>query len=125
MRGGTEIGRVRGLGAAKSGVHHWWMQRVSAISNLALVIWFIVALLSLPDYSHATVTAWVKQPLVAVPLMLFSISVFYHLRLGLQVLIEDYVGGGAKVAALLLLTAFSISGGLVAVFSILRIAFGS
>ncbi len=125
MGRGTEIGRVRGLGAAKSGVHHWWLQRVTAISNLALVVWFIVSLLRLPDYGHQTVVAWLGQPLVAVPMVLFTVSVFWHLRLGLQVLIEDYVHGGARIAALLALSAFAVAGGLVGVFSILKIALGA
>ena len=125
MGRGTEIGRVRGLGAAKSGVHHWWLQRVTAISNLALVVWFIVSLLRLPDYGHQTVVAWLGQPLVAVPMVLFTVSVFWHLRLGLQVLIEDYLHGGARIAALLALSAFAVAGGLVGVFSILKIALGA
>lgn len=125
MGRGTEIGRVRGLGAAKSGVHHWWLQRVTAISNLALVVWFIVSLLRLPDYGHQTVVAWLGQPLVAVPMVLFTVSVFWHLRLGLQMLIEDYLHGGARIAALLALSAFAVAGGLVGVFSILKIALGA
>ena len=125
MGRGTEIGRVRGLGAAKSGVHHWWLQRVTAISNLALVVWFIVSLVRLPDLGYQTVTDWIGQPLVAVPLILFVVSVFWHLRLGLQVLIEDYLHEGAKVASLLALSAFAVAGGLVGVFSILKIALGA
>lgn len=125
MGRGTEIGRVRGLGAAKSGVHHWWLQRVTAIANLLLVVWFIVSLVRLPDLGYQTVTDWMTQPLVAVPLILFVVSVFWHLRLGLQVLIEDYLHEGAKVASLLALSAFAVAGGLVGVFSILKIALGA
>jgi len=126
MGRGTEIGRVRGLGAAKSGVHHWWLQRVTAIANLLLVIWLIVSLVRLPDLGHQTVTDWMGQPLAAVPLILFTVSVFWHARLGLQVLIEDYLHSeGNKVAALLALNAFAIAGGLVGVFSILKIALGA
>jgi succinate dehydrogenase / fumarate reductase membrane anchor subunit len=125
MGRGTEIGRVRGLGAAKAGVHHWWLQRVTAIANLLLVVWFIVSLVRLPDLGYQTVTDWIGQPLVAVPLILFVVSVFWHLRLGLQVLIEDYLHEGAKVASLLALSAFAVAGGLVGVFSILKIALGA
>ncbi|BBE35756.1 succinate dehydrogenase, hydrophobic membrane anchor protein [Sphingosinicella microcystinivorans] len=125
MGRGTEIGRVRGLGAAKSGVHHWWLQRVTAIANLLLVVWFIVSLVRLPDLGYQTVTDWMAQPLVAVPLILFVVSVFWHLRLGLQVLIEDYLHEGTKVAMLLALNAFAVAGGLVGVFSILKIALGA
>ena len=125
MGRGTEIGRVRGLGAAKTGVHHWWLQRVTAIANLLLVVWFIVSLVRLPDLGYKTVTDWIGQPLVAVPLILFVVSVFWHLRLGLQVLIEDYLHEGAKVASLRALNAFAVAGGLVGVFSILKIALGA
>lgn len=125
MRGGTEIGRVRGLGAAKSGTHHWWLQRLTAISNLLLVIWLIVSLLRLPNYDYVTVTTWLKQPLAAVPMLLLVVSVFWHLRLGLQVLIEDYVhDAGAKIAALVALNFFAVAGGLVGVLSILKIMLG-
>lgn len=126
MGNGTEIGRVRGLGAAKSGVHHWWMQRVTAISNLLLAVWFLASLLQLPNLGYPVVTAWMKQPVVAVPLLLFAVSVFWHLRLGLQVLIEDYVHkAGNKFVAVLALNAFAVAGGFVAVFSILKIALGA
>ena len=125
MRGGTEIGRVRGLGAAKSGTHHWWLQRLTAIGNLLLVIWLIVSLLRLPNYDYATVTTWLKQPLAAVPMLLLVVSIFWHLRLGLQVLIEDYVhDAGAKVASLVALNFFAVAGGLVGVVSILKIVLG-
>jgi len=125
MRGGTDIGRVRGLGAARQGTHHWWMMRVTSVAVLLLGVWFLAALLRLPDYGYETVTAWLAQPIVAVPMLLFVVSVFYHLHLGLVELIEDYVHGGARIAAHLALTAFAIAGGLLAVFSILKIALGA
>jgi len=124
MLGGTEIGRVRGLGAAKAGVHHWWQQRVTAVANLALVVWFIASLARLPNYDYGTVTEWLRQPIVAVPMLLFIVSVFWHLRLGLQVLIEDYVSGGARVAALVALNFFAIAGAAVGVLCVLKIALG-
>lgn len=125
MGGGTEIGRVRGLGAAKSGTHHWWLQRLTAIGNLLLVVWLIVSLLRLPNYDHATVTTWLKQPLAAVPMLLLVVCVFWHLRLGLQVLVEDYVhDAGAKVASLVALNFFAVAGCLVGVLSILKIVLG-
>ncbi|MEO0500308.1 MAG: succinate dehydrogenase, hydrophobic membrane anchor protein [Pseudomonadota bacterium] len=122
---GTAIGRVRGLGSAKEGAHHWWVQRLSAVSNLLLLTWFVVSLVSLPKIDHFTMLEWLRQPWVAVPMVLLSISVFYHLRLGLQVVIEDYIDGGARIAALLMASAFAIVGGALSIFSILTIAFGA
>lgn len=125
MGNGTGIGRVRGLGSAKHGAAHWWRQRVTAVGNLLLVTWFVVSLFRLPAHDHAAVIKWIGSPLVAVPLILLTISVFWHLRLGLQVFMEDYVHEeGSKVAALLAMNFYAIGGAALAIFSILKIAFG-
>jgi succinate dehydrogenase / fumarate reductase, membrane anchor subunit len=125
MGTGTGLGRVRGLGSAKSGTHHWWMQRVTAAANLILMIWFVISVVRLPIIDHQAVVLWLKSPLVAVPLVLLVLSVFWHLRLGLQVFIEDYVHEeGNKIACLLLLNAYAFICGALCVFSILKIAFG-
>lgn len=125
MGTGTEIGRVRGLGSAKSGAHHWWLQRVTAAGNLAVMTWFIVSLLRLPSLDHATVVHWIQSPLVAVPLLLLVISVVWHFRLGLQVFLEDYVhDAGQKIIVLLLLNFYTVAAAGIAIFSILKIAFG-
>ena len=123
MGDGTSIGRVRGLGSAKEGMHHWWHQRLTAGGNLLLVLWFIISIARLPGYDRATLVAWIASPWVAIPLILLVLSVFYHFRLGLQVAIEDYVDGGARVAWLVLLNAFVLVAGAIALFSILSIAF--
>lgn len=124
MGSGTGIGRVRGLGSAKHGSMHWWRQRVTAASNLLLLIWFVVSLFRLPSLEHAVVLSWLSSPLVAVALILLTISVFYHLRLGLQVVVEDYIHEEAgKVFFVLLLNFYSIAGAALAIFSILKIAF--
>jgi succinate dehydrogenase / fumarate reductase, membrane anchor subunit len=125
MGNGTGLGRVRGLGSAKSGTHHWWMQRVTAAANLILMIWFVVSIVRLPIVDHQAVVLWLKSPLVAVPLVLLVLSTFWHFRLGLQTFIEDYVHDeGNKVAVLLLLNAYVFLCGALCVFSILKIAFG-
>lgn len=122
----TSIKRVRGLGSARAGVHHWWLQRVTAASNLLLAAWFVGSLLLLPDLSFETVTGWLGQPLVAVPLLLLVFSTFWHARLGAQVMIEDYVASeGQKLFALIALNLFVVATGAVAAFSILSIAFGA
>ncbi len=125
MGNGTSLGRVRGLGSAHAGTHHWWLQRVTAAANLVLLIWFVGSLARLPVLDHQAVVLWLKSPLAAVPLLLLVISVFWHLRLGLQVVIEDYVHGeGGKIGSLLILNAYTLFCGAICVFSILKIAFG-
>lgn len=117
--------RVRGLGSAKSGVHHWWLQRVTAASNLILLVWFLASLILLPSFDRSSVLAWISSPLVAVPLLLLIVSTFWHARLGVQVLIEDYVHSeGLKLLAIIALNFFIFGIAAVAAFSVLIIAFG-
>ncbi len=123
MGSGTRVGRVRGLGSARHGTHHWIAQRFTAVGNLLLVTWLLASLAMLPGYDHATVAGWLAQPIVAVPMMLMVVSVFYHLRLGLQVMIEDYVhDDGVKFAVLILLTFFAVGCAAICLFSIAKIA---
>ena len=125
MGTGTGIGRVRGLGSAKSGAHHWWHQRVTAAANVLLMIWFVVSLLRLPSFDYEVVAIWLSSPFVAVPMALLVLSVFYHFKLGLQEFIEDYVHDDAlKVGALILLNFYTIGGGALALFAILKVGFG-
>lgn len=124
MKGGTRIGQVRGLGSARSGTHHWIFQRITAVGNIVLVLWLIASLMILPGLDYASVVGWLAQPLVAVPMILMLVSVFYHLKLGLQVLIEDYLHEEAtKLFALLLLNFYAIAGAALGIFSIAKIAF--
>jgi succinate dehydrogenase / fumarate reductase membrane anchor subunit len=121
----TPLGRVRGLGSAKSGAHHWWLERLTSVSTLILFIWFIVSLLRLPSLDYDMVTSWLAAPLVAVPMLLLIVSTFWHLKLGLQVVIEDYVHeDGLKLFSITLLNFFAIALGALAFFSVLKIAFG-
>ena len=125
MRHGTALGQVRGLGAAKSGTGHWWQQRVTAAGNLVLVVWFIVSLVRLPGLDHASVVAWLRQPVAAVPMLLLIVSVFWHFRLGMQVFIEDYLHAeGSKLLAILALNFYALAGGATAAFCVLKIALG-
>jgi succinate dehydrogenase / fumarate reductase membrane anchor subunit len=126
MAEGTPIGRVRGLGSAKSGAHHWWQERLTSVSTLVLFIWLLVSLLRLPDLDHDSVTRWLASPLTAVPMLLLIVSNFWHLKLGLQVIIEDYVDEeGLKLFAITLLNFFAIGAGALAFFSVLKIALGA
>jgi succinate dehydrogenase / fumarate reductase membrane anchor subunit len=118
--------RVRGLGSAKSGAHHWWLQRVTAAGNLVLLAWFAASLLFLPDLSHATVTGWIASPFVAVPLLLLTLTTVWHMLLGVQVMLEDYLHAeGSKLLALIALRFFAVAIASLSVFAILKLAFGA
>ena len=125
MAKGTPVGRVRGLGSAKSGAHHWWLERLTSVSTLLLFIWFLVSLLRLPALDYATVNEWLSSPLAAVPMLLLIVSTFWHLKLGMQVVIEDYVHEeGMKLFSITLLNFLAIGAGALAFFAVLKIAFG-
>lgn len=122
MGQGTELGRVRGLGSAKEGAHHWWRQRVTAASNLFLLVWFLISLTRLSGFDYDSVHAWIGSAWVAVPLILLVISTCWHARLGLQVLIEDYAENESRVAFIILIEFFLAVIAVTAIFSILRAA---
>ncbi|WP_086617253.1 succinate dehydrogenase, hydrophobic membrane anchor protein [Erythrobacter tepidarius] len=125
MGNGTSIGRVRGLGAAHHGAHHWLVQRFTAVGNLVLMSWLLVSLVMLGDYGHATITKWLAHPFNATAMILLVFSLFWHARLGLQVLIEDYLHDtGTKFGALLALNLATIGGGAYGIFSVAALAFG-
>ncbi|MBM3491573.1 MAG: succinate dehydrogenase, hydrophobic membrane anchor protein [Alphaproteobacteria bacterium] len=120
----TALGRVSGLGSAKDGTQHWWQQRLSALALLPLAVWFALSVAGLAGAEHAQVKAWVASPVVAVLLLLFVLSGFYHLRLGLQVVIEDYVHAPGAKLALLVLNVFACAGvGLAAAVAVLSLHF--
>lgn len=124
MGSGTDLGKVRGLGSARHGASHWLVQRVTAIGNVLLFTWFLVSLTQLGTFDYDTVIGWLSAPVPAVLMILLSVSAFWHLRLGMQVLIEDYVHDhGTKFGVLMLLNIYAIGCGTFAVFSIAKIAF--
>jgi succinate dehydrogenase / fumarate reductase, membrane anchor subunit len=126
MGNGTQLGRVRGLGAAGGGVvHHWWLQRVTAVASLFLVLWFVFSLARLPSLDYASTRLWLAQPIVAVPMSLLVISVFWHFRLGVQVMLEDYLHGSKRVIAMLALNFYTFVMAAFALFSVLKVAFAA
>lgn len=125
MGNGTSIGRVRGLGSAHSGAHHWLLQRFTAIGNLLLGLWFIVSLLLLPDMAYDTVQGWISAPVPATAMALLLISSFWHARLGMQVMIEDYVHDHAnKFIVLTALNLAAFAGAAFGLFCVVRLALG-
>ena len=121
----TPLARVRGLGSAKEGVHHWWMQRLTAIALIPLVLWFVASVASMAGADHATFVAWVGSPLVAIALSLLIIATFYHAALGVQVVIEDYIiHEGWRLTWLIAVKFACFVLAVIGLFAVLKIAFG-
>ena len=121
----TPLARVRGLGSAKSGTEHFWRQRLTAVANIALTIAFVVIVVALLGRNHAAVVQILGSTLVALTMLLFIVTSAYHMWLGMQVIIEDYVHDEIwKLVILMLNTFFSFAVGLAAVFAILKLSFG-
>ena len=121
----TPIGKVRGLGSAKEGTEHFWVQRVTAVALVPLTIWFVGSLVCLTGASQSDVYGWLASPLNAILMLLVVVAGMYHLKLGLQVIIEDYVhGDGMKLFSHLANTFACPLVGFAAAFAVLKIAFG-
>ncbi len=121
----TPVGRARGLGSAKDGLHHWWVQRVTSVALIPLTIWFVASVVGLAGADHAAVADWIGNPVVAVLMVLLVIAALHHAQLGMQVVYEDYIHThwlritadvGTKLASLVLAAA--------TIFAILKIALG-
>jgi succinate dehydrogenase / fumarate reductase, membrane anchor subunit len=120
----SPLGRVRGMGSARSGTHHWWMQRVTSIALLPLTLWFVVSMISLAGASYLETLLWIAQPLNAVLMLVLIGLTFHHMAAGLQVVVEDYVRDEFKrIAIILVIKAASLLMALACGFAVLRIAF--
>ncbi|MBL4720323.1 MAG: succinate dehydrogenase, hydrophobic membrane anchor protein [Alphaproteobacteria bacterium] len=121
----SDLGSVRGLGSAKSGTGHFWMQRVTAIALIPLTLWFVASLASMGAVSYVEAIEWVRSPVTAVLLLALIAATFHHLQLGMQIVIEDYVHAeGAKIASLIIVKLGSVLLGLAAAFAVLKVSFG-
>ena len=121
----TPLKRVRGLGSARSGTHHFWHQRLTALANVPLVIFFVILMISLAGESHEVVLDRLASPWVAIVFVLTMISISYHMRLGMQIVIEDYVHGEPQRVLLLIAnTFFALIVAAASIFAILKISFG-
>ena len=120
----TNIGRVRGLGSAKHGGEHWLKQRLTAVGNVLLTTWFVLSLFMIPSFEYGALAQWLAQPLVAVPMILMIANIFSHVKLGLHVLIEDYVHDeGLKFASMTLLNFYVIASAVFGIFVVAKLAF--
>ena len=122
---GTPLARVRGLGSAREGAEHWWHERLSSVACLLLYIWLLASLLRLPALDHRGVTEWLRQPAAAVPMLLLVLATFWHLHMGMKVVVEDYVHEeGNKFLCVLLLGLATVLGAAFALFAVLKVALG-
>lgn len=126
MRLRSHLGIVRGLGSAKSGTHHWWMQRVTAVALVPLSLWFVATVLKLAAADYATAVAWFQSPVNAALMVATVFAVFYHAQLGMQVVFEDYIHTEwVKVSVQLALKFCIFLLGLVCVIAALKVSFGA
>ena len=120
----TPLSQVKGLGSAKEGTGHFWVQRLTGLAMIPLVLWFCFAVASLPHMDYEAIRAWLANPISAVLMILMLIAGFQHARLGLQVIIEDYISNHAtRTVSIIAVTLFSVLFAVIGVFSVLRIAF--
>jgi succinate dehydrogenase / fumarate reductase membrane anchor subunit len=121
----TPLARVRGRGTAKSGTEHFWHQRLTAIANIPLTVAAVIILITLLGRSQTAAAQILGSPTIAIIMLLFIASITVHMRIGMAVIIEDYVHDeAAKLAALMANTFFTIVVGLTAAFGIVKLAFG-
>src|SRR5581483_10335843 len=99
----SPLSQARGLGSAKDGVGHWWIQRLTALALIPLSLWFVYSVVRHHLADYASLVAWIKAPFVAIALVLYFAALFWHSALGVQVVIEDYVGNEAlKIGGIIL-----------------------
>jgi succinate dehydrogenase / fumarate reductase membrane anchor subunit len=122
----SPVGRAIGLGSAKEGVEHWWLQRVTAIALVPLALWFVIAIVRLSGADVDTVRDWIGRPLPAILLALLLIATFWHASLGLQVVIEDYVHADlAKLGLIIVVRLVCFALTVAGIFAVLAMAIGS
>jgi len=119
----TPLSKIEGLGSSKSGTHHFWHQRMTAVALIPLSIWFAASALAYVGADQGAVAAYFAEPINAVPMFLFIVASTYHMSLGLQVIIEDYIHNEGQKIALLLLNRFAAWAiGSASAFALIRMA---
>ena len=125
MRLISPLNRVLGLGSAKQGAEHWWMQRLTAAALIPLGLWLAASLAALPDFTYASVSTWVGTPLTTVLLVIVVLVLSYHSHLGVRVVVEDYVSGASKLVTLVLCTFAHVLVAVAGVYAVLRVGLGA
>lgn len=121
----TPLAKVRGLGSAKDGTHHFWYQRLSAIALVPLTLWIMISIVMMTSLDHQSVIGWMSSPINSVLLLIFILALFFHAQLGVQVVIEDYIHSEWQKIACIILTKFLvILAGTAAVLAILKVFLG-
>ena len=120
----TPLSKVLGLGSAGDGTGHWWAQRVSAVAMSLLALWFVVSLAGLDLADHADVAGWLLTPVNAALAVLLVAVTAYHSSLGVQTVIEDYIGGGLRVATMVAAQFLHVLLAGIGIIAILKVAFG-
>jgi succinate dehydrogenase / fumarate reductase, membrane anchor subunit len=119
----TQLGRVKGLGAARSGVHHWWGERVTSVALIPLTLWFVFSVLAMAGHPQAAIAHWVGHPLVAALLIALILASFHHTQLGLQMVLEDYIHDeGQRLIWVLVVKGVVYLLGLLALLAVLKLA---
>lgn len=122
----SPLAKVRGLGSARQGSHHWWMQRLSALVLIPLCLWFVFSILQLMNMDYAAVRLWMSDPIATVFLVIMLFALYYHAYLGVQVVIEDYIDSEwQKIVALLLVKFLAVFSGAIAIYSVLKVSLGT
>ncbi|MDX1433768.1 MAG: succinate dehydrogenase, hydrophobic membrane anchor protein [Gammaproteobacteria bacterium] len=125
MRFRTPLSRVRGLGSAKGGTHHWWAQRITALALVPLSVWLAASLVTMTGATHGDVVAWMRSPPVAIAWVVLIIALFHHAQLGVQVVVEDYVHTPwLKISTLVLIKLAAVVLAVACVLAVLRIWLG-
>ena len=122
----TPLGRAIGLGSAKEGVEHWWRERIAGLALVPLGLWFVAEIVHHAGADRAEMVGWVRRPVPAVLMLLLLGATFYHTALGLQVVVEDYIGHeGARVALVVLIRLACVLLAVFGIFAVLKLAFGA
>ena len=125
MKYRSPISRARGLGSSNDGLGHWWMQRLTAIALVPLVMWFVISVVSMTGHDHTYVVAWLSSPVRGLLLSIFLLTSIYHANLGLQAIFEDYIQARwMQVSARILVGFAAVFLGFTGVFALLGLAFG-
>jgi succinate dehydrogenase / fumarate reductase membrane anchor subunit len=122
----SPLSQARGLGSAKEGVNHWWLQRLTALALIPLSLWFVASIARYHMASYELAVLWIRSPFVAIALVIWLLAMFYHAALGMQVIIEDYVGNEGAKLTFIVLTKFGLFIlAAASLFAVLKIAFGA